>query len=157
MKIIKSMKVTFTTDLNGIHTIEVYPKNFEGGVFYYEFMDGHEGSIHVESIQDVDFTWISTYKQDQINKSPLVALLALEYGKLSEELESSFFKDDRKLFTNVYNNLMEAVKEYISLAPKNPIIRVGFNMKYNQEMSELKKLKASLTSRNMIPNDEERS
>ncbi|BFH18190.1 hypothetical protein J6TS7_29360 [Paenibacillus dendritiformis] len=57
---------------------------------------------------------------------------------------------DRKLFVCMYENLVDAIKEFYSLNIKSSIIYVGFNIIYNEKFDELKSLEASLKERGMI-------
>lgn len=77
-----------------------------------------------------------------------IELLKLEFRKTLKQCEG--YNDDRSLFARVYNNLVDAVKEFESFEVKNPIIKVAFSEQYNKEMNELKELRKSLFMRNMI-------
>lgn len=57
---------------------------------------------------------------------------------------------DWQLFLNMVNNLKDAIEEMDKLNPKNPIIKVAFNEKYNEIFEEIQALEKSLKERKMI-------
>jgi hypothetical protein len=60
------------------------------------------------------------------------------------------YLDDRGLFKNWYNQLLEAIEEFYRYEIKSPIIRIAFNDKFDKEFKELKLLEISLKNRNMV-------
>ena len=59
-------------------------------------------------------------------------------------------EDDRLLFINCYNLLVDAIREFESLDIKNPIIKLAFSDRYHKEAQRLDEQFKSLVNRGMI-------
>lgn len=75
-------------------------------------------------------------------------ILHLEFDNVVKECLD--YHDDRALFISMFDQLMEAVREFESFTFKSPIICVAFDTQFDLRRVELKELQASLQKREMI-------
>lgn len=87
-----------------------------------------------------------------MQKSNRLELIKVTFGETYNELVNDAEKEttDKGLFTNMVENLIEAVKEYEGLEVESPMIKVAFNDKFNQKFKELGELEKSLLEREMV-------
>jgi hypothetical protein len=83
-----------------------------------------------------------------MEKSNKIFCLQIDFKKVLKQCEGH--NDDRQLFINCYNNLVDATKEFENLTISNPLIHVAFNNQFKKEEEQLHKQVQSLAKRNMI-------
>lgn len=77
-------------------------------------------------------------------------LMNLTFGKDYMELKKGDYTDDRKVFVNMVDLLVDALREFDALDAKSPLIHIAFNDKFANEYDDLKELQNSLHERGMI-------